>query len=751
MVNGGDVGSGVPNVVDTKMQESVVDDASQALAGIGASTGATALPRVLGDSPIAVLLVDRSHGTVTYANTAALELAGDVGLPVAVDAWTTAAGVTDIDGNALTDTAAPLSRVAAGQPVAGEPVRIRGTDGVADTDRGTADSRGPVVWATGFPLGEGAHDEQLSLLVFLPVEQPTGADDPEAVLQSLRERAVLATDICFTISDPRQEGNPLVWVNPSFTKVTGYSLEDSIGRNCKFLQGPATDPAAVRTIVDDLSAGRSTAVTLLNYRPDGTAFWNHVSISPVYDGAGELVSFVGVQSDVTSRILADAERDAAHEAERTARRHAEEARARMALMAEATTELVGSLDTAELQQRLARLCVPRLADWVSIWQVDEDGLITSATSLHRDGEVVRPLLDTMEAAFLGRPFPRAAPVREAFLTGQPVLREDLDDRALEPYARGLTEGEVLTQLGVGSLLALPLPSQRGTWGAMTLVREAAHGFSVEDLDVAQDLCRRAGQALDNARVYSREASVAETLQHALLPELPDLPRITAAARYTAASAAAAVGGDFYDLLPMPGGATGIVIGDVAGHDITAATAMGQLRGLIRSACWDTDEPAPDIVLARVDRLLKVLSLPVIATAALLRATPPADGGDAWVVECANAGHPPVLLRTPDGSVDLFCDDHDLLLGTGMADLLPPRSSTVHKVPVGSQLLLYTDGLIEQPGAEGPGRDIDAGLAALRQRWASLPVSADPRTVCDAVHDLVVLASDDLAVLTLQLD
>ncbi len=342
-------------------------------------------------------------------------------------------------------------------------------------------------------------------------------------------------------------------------------------------------------------------------------------------------------------------------------------------------------------------------------------------------------------------------MREAFLTGRPVLREDLDDAALEPYARGLTEGDVLTRLGIGSLLALPLPSRRGTWGAMTLIREAARGFSVEDLDVAQDLCRRAGQALDNARLYSREASVAETLQHALLPELPDIPRITAAARYTAASAAAAVGGDFYDLLPLPGGATGIVIGDVAGHDITAATAMGQLRGLIRSACWDTDEPSPDIVLARVDRLLRVLGLPVIATAALLRASPPADGDDAWSVECANAGHPPVLMRTPDGEVEVFCDDHDLLLGTGMADLLPARSSTTRRLQVGTQLLLYTDGLIEQPGVEGPARDIDEGMAALRQRWASLPVTSDPQTVCDAVHDLVVLASDDLAVLALQLD
>ena len=83
----------------------------------------------------------------------------------------------------------------------------------------------------------------------LPAARPAEqVDDPEAYLQALRERAVIATDITFTITDPRQPDNPLVWVNPSFTRVTGYEADEAIGRNCRFLQGPATDPAAVAEI-----------------------------------------------------------------------------------------------------------------------------------------------------------------------------------------------------------------------------------------------------------------------------------------------------------------------------------------------------------------------------------------------------------------------------------------------------------------------------------------------------------------------
>ena len=732
-----------------------MEAASEALTDATSATGPILLPRVLGDSSVAVLLVDQTSGEVTYANVAALELAGNVTLPIPIDQWSAKAGVTDIDGGPLAGTSEPLSLLAAGELVAGEPVRVRGTAAVSATDRGTDDARGPVVWVTGFPL-DGGDGDPMSLLVFLPVEQPTGGTDSEQVLRALRERAVLATDMCFTMSDPRQPGNPLIWVNPAFTRVTGYAAEDAIGRNCKFLQGPATDPAAVAEMVADLTAGRSTTVTLLNYRPNGTAFWNSVAISPVLDGAGELVSFVGIQTDVTERVAADVQRDAAHAAEQQARRTAEDARARMALLVEATTSLGASLDVAALQERLGHLYVPRLADWVTIAQTGGGGVVTAVFSHHRAGPAARGSLDEVEAHYLGKPFPEGGPSAQAVATGSPVALAGLTGEKTRLFSRSLHGTGTLDALGTGSLLAIPLTSRRGAWGVLTLIRESPEPFSDDDLHIAHDLGRRVGQALDNARLYTAEASVAETLQHALLPELPDIAGVQAAAHYIAASAAAAVGGDFYDLLPLPGGTVGIAIGDVAGHDITAAAAMGQLRGLIRSEAWAADATAPHTVLTRVDRLLDVLHMPVLATAALLRATPPGhdqNPTEHWSVEWSNAGHPPVLLRRPDGEVGLLGEDHDVLLGTGMAGLLRPRAGTTHEVPAGSQLLLYTDGLIEQPtpGDPGPARDLDAGLNRLQTMWSTLSHGLDPTATCRALGQLVVERSDDVAVLVVQLE
>src|SRR4029450_6023093 len=99
--------------------------------------------------------------------------------------------------------------------------------------------------------------------------------------------------------------NPLIHVNPAFERMTGYSAEEAVGRSCRFLQGPATDPGAVAELRGALRAGRGCTVTLLNYRKDGSTFWNEVTVSPVRGKRGELTHFVGVQTDVTARVVAE--------------------------------------------------------------------------------------------------------------------------------------------------------------------------------------------------------------------------------------------------------------------------------------------------------------------------------------------------------------------------------------------------------------------------------------------------------------
>ncbi|MGY1744695.1 SpoIIE family protein phosphatase [Blastococcus sp. SYSU D00695] len=755
-------GPGLPVTVDGQAgsQAGLVATASAVVSG--PHTGGAALPGVLADAPVAVLVIDRRQGTVTFANSAAVQLAGNVHLPVAVDTWGAAAGLTDLGGSPLASTSGPLSLVAQGLPVTGEAVRLspgRSTEADrAREDDGTSDR---LLWVTGFPLSpEGGEEQALSLVVFLEVQTPEATDDPEAQLQALRERAVIATDIAFTISDPRQDDDPLIWVNPSFTRITGYEYGEAVGRNCRFLQGPATDPEAVAGIRAALRERRAVTTTLLNHRKDGTAFWNQLSISPVLDGEGELVSFVGVQTDVTERVRVEQERESAFAAEQAARQEAELARAtaeraradaesaraqaeqatsRLALMAEATSTLIATLDMPDLLERLAGLCVPLLADWVFLTLVDEHGEVVETASRHRDGRTAElEAFSTLHALHL----PPGSPSRQSMSSNRPVL-VDRDRARVEAAFATEAARASFDALGGHSVVTVPMVARRRTRGALALVlSDPDRTFTQEDVDLAEDLARRAALAMDNVRLYQQEHAVADTLQRSLLPQLPEIPGTTAAAHYVSASTAADVGGDFYDLLHLPDGSVGLVIGDVVGHDLAAAAAMGHLRGLIRACVWDAPDPDPGVVLGRVDRLVQGLRIASMATMAYARAVPPAGPGEPWRVHLADAGHPPLLLRAPDGAVRVLGEVTGLLVGV---DDGAHRPTTVLDVAPGSTLLAYTDGLIERPGV-----DLDEGIAELVERIAATPAGTGPRALCDAAVAGTLDGRDDVAVLAVRL-
>jgi PAS domain S-box-containing protein len=741
-------GTQVPGAAREQAQQaSIVGAAEAAVSHTATRKGAqAALPAVLSDVPVAVLVIDRSAGTVVYANRAADELAGNIGLPAQIDAWGASAGLTDLTGSPLASTRNPLSSVAVGRPLAGEAVRLspgRGSNGTRDA---AADAH-QLLWVTGFPLSQHSSEQQLSLVVFLQLEAGDALGDPEAQLQALRERAVVATDIAFTITDPRQPDDPLVWVNPSFTRITGYPIEEIVGLNCRFLQGPATDPATVDEIRKALEEQQPVTTTLLNYRRDGTAFWNQLSITPVFDGEGELVSFVGVQTDVTERVRVEDERAAAFAAERSARREAEQSRAeaeqaqsRLALMAEATSTLSATLDMSELFDRLASLCVPLLADWVFLTMVDEHGTVRETAARHRDGREG----DLHELAVQhAMNLPADSPARRSLTTAEPVLVERVtDDWVRRVFATPAT-ADLFSRLGGSSVLTVPLVARRRMLGAMALVTGADRAFTTEDLELARDLSSRAAMAMDNVRLYQQEHAVAETLQRTLLPEIPEIPGIVAAAHYLSASTAADVGGDFYDLLSLPDGAIGIAVGDVVGHDLAAAAAMGHLRGLLRACMWDAGDADPGAVLDRLDRLVQGLQVAQMATIVYVRAVRPAGPGENWRLELGNAGHPPMLLRDLDGTVRKLDGVTGLLVGV---DATTRRASVVEDVRPGTTLVAYTDGLIERPG-----EDLDQGIAALAARVAAAPVDATPAELCRHAVGETPDRRDDVAVIAVRFD
>jgi PAS domain S-box-containing protein len=703
------------------------------------------LPRVLSGVAAAVLLVDLDQGRVTYANPPARALAPGVSLPVPVDRWGVAAGLRDPAGSPLELTDSPLSRVASGEPVSGEAVTV-GQEGGARR----------LMWATGFPLEGGVALAGQALVVLLEVTGVDPLEDgapPSDQLRVLRERAVVATALSFTISDPTQPDNPLVYVNPAFTRTTGYSAEDVLGRNCRFLQGPLTDAGDVDRLRRGIVEGVPGTVTLLNYRKDGTAFWNEVSVSPVHDEYGRLVSFVGVQADVTLRVDAEQEREAALAAEREARAEAERARvvaeraqaeseraqARLALLAEATTLLAATLDVDVALERLADLVVPLLCDWCAVDLVEDGRARRVAVSHVRpDKEGLVWKVAEPDGGYLER---ADTVVGEVLAGGSARLVREVGAADIATAAQNDEQHRAYEVLTPRSAMVVPLYARRRVVGALTLVAaESARRFDTDDLSLAEDLGRRAALAIDNARLYTQEHSAAAALQRGLLPALPVVPGLDLAARYLTGTDGAQVGGDWWDVLPLPDGATGLAVGDVMGHDMAAAAAMGQLRSVLRSYAWEGDTPAS--VLDRLDRLVQGLETAQLATVIYARLEPaPGPGGR---LRWGNAGHLPPLLQSPDGSVCLLDDGASVLIG---APAIEERAEATRPMSVGSTLLLYTDGLLERRG-----ESLDEGLARLVEVVGRHDPSAGAEELCRRVQSELTsdALDDDVALLAVRL-
>ena len=206
------------------------------------------------------------------------------------------------------------------------------------------------------------------------------------------------------------------------------------------------------------------------------------------------------------------------------------------------------------------------------------------------------------------------------------------------------------------------------------------------------------QLHDERAAREREHEVAAALQRSLLPTLPTLDGVTCAARYLVSQEQAQVDGNRYDLFALPDGAIGVAIGDVMGHDVAAAAAMGQLRSVLRSYAYEGSSPS--VVLDRLDRLVQGFDMAQVATAIFGRLVRDEAGA---TLLFANAGHLPPVVRQPDGRVHRINR-----AASSLIDVLPPggraRREAAVPLPTGSLLLLYTDGLVESRE-----RDFDVGI------------------------------------------
>jgi serine phosphatase RsbU (regulator of sigma subunit) len=436
--------------------------------------------------------------------------------------------------------------------------------------------------------------------------------------------------------------------------------------------------------------------------------------------------------------------------ERAARVAAEQECERLTVLAQVSERFATTLDPAAALQLLATQVVPRLGRWCATYMPGTQALIGQVFAHHQDGA------DPVVQADLERFTARAGDALSAEASIKRVLRGEIpdalilrmDDASTGPSMDGDREMvEICSRLGLGSAIVAPLSSRGRLLGVFHVTGGVEREeYTPADVRLVVELAHRAALALDNARLYSHERSIAETLQRSLLPAVPVIDAMRIVAQYLPATDGASIGGDWFDALPLPDGATGLAIGDVTGHDIAAAAAMGQLSSVLRSYAWEG--AAPTTVLDRLDRLVQGLGMAVLASCVYARVEP-ADTQGRRLLRWGNAGHLPPLLRRPDGDTVVLDGAPGMLIGVPRTDgTVAERTEGSVVIEPGSLLLLYTDGVVESPG-----RDIVDGIEQLRTGLSRINPSDLTEDSCSGLVQPCDGAAprDDVAMLMIAFD
>ncbi|MGW1894523.1 SpoIIE family protein phosphatase [Streptomyces sp. NPDC002004] len=408
------------------------------------------------------------------------------------------------------------------------------------------------------------------------------------------------------------------------------------------------------------------------------------------------------------------------------------ARGRLKLLYDAGTQIGTSLDIERTCEELASFAASRFADFVTVDLVDDvlrgeephasgvaNGMRRIALSGIRSGIDFYPrgkLIHYVPVTRLGVALSKGEPVLEADLAAFAGWQEQDPVRAHN-----------LVESGIHSMIAVPLRARGIVLGLALLWRsEKPDPFDDEDLSLAEELVARAAVSVDNARRYAREHSMAITLQRSLLPHaLPEHSALTAAYRYLPAQATlGGVGGDWFDVIPLPGARVALVVGDVVGHGLHAAATMGRLRTAVHN--FSTLDLPPDELLFHLDELVARIDqdepgdgsdIGVTGATCLYAIYDPATG----LCSMARAGHLQPLVLCPDGTARFAPVPDGPPLGLGGL----PFETVQLKLEPGSTLVLYTDGLVEDRD-----EDIDDRLQLLH-RTLTGRADRSPEDICDS--------------------
>ncbi|GAA4747216.1 hypothetical protein GCM10023328_31820 [Modestobacter marinus] len=561
----------------------------------------------------------------------------------------------------------------------------------------------------------------------------------------------------------------IVHANRARLEATATTLEDTVGRHLfdVFPRNPA-DPAAdgVANLGASLAEARDTrrpvTMPIQKYDiplPDGSwteRFWSPRNV-PILDDDGEVVLLLHRSDDITDYIR---DRDEARQAAERGQIRVEQVESDLFARTRELEQYNAALQLSSQRERRTARSLAGLATTVSALATAE----TTAGLLHLLFEQGRSALGASAASVVLRtpdgeglaltedrgsrllsadlPVDSPLPMARAAVRGERVLITDAEaDQPRHPDAVRLLRG-----LGIRSWAALPLRSGGRLLGSWTIGWADPREFDDDDVRVLEAHAAQCGQAVERVTRLEAERrrakatrSLAEALQRSLLTAPPQPPGLRIAVRYRPAAQEAQVGGDWYDAFLTPGGATTLVVGDVTGHDRTAAAVMAQLRNLLRGIAHSLDAP-PAAVLSALDRAQQGLGVTTLVTAVLARVE---EGpGGIRRLRWSNAGHPPPLIVRADGTPELLERPHDLLLGVD-----PDRLRTEHVLDLhpGDTVVLYTDGLVEHRRST-----LDDGLARLvaaAQELAGRPVEE----LCDALLDRMAPEhADDVALLALRI-
>ncbi|GAA0390982.1 hypothetical protein Acor_19110 [Acrocarpospora corrugata] len=394
------------------------------------------------------------------------------------------------------------------------------------------------------------------------------------------------------------------------------------------------------------------------------------------------------------------------------RRSASSAHERLAFLNEASRRIGSTLDLGETGRELMDVTVPRFADTAAIMVQDRLVIDGEFPSRPADGSaLVRRVAigvaeegaqEWLEAFPVGEVtvFPARLPHAQCMTTSKTIMYPELDEETARLIGASLDREVVTKLLSGGSFLAVPLRARGRVLGCAVFTRRpGGQPFEEQDVAVAEELAARTAVCVDNARLYTRERRTALTLQSSLLPsDLHQPLGMEIATRYLPASDLMGVGGDWYDVIPLPGCRAALVVGDVMGHGTRAAATMGQLRVAARTLA-SLDLP-PDELLFRLSRMSQDLDPTQIATCVYAVYDPVTRS-----CAIARAGHVPPVLIHEDGATEIIELPACLPLGIGNE----PLEMREMILPAGSVLALYTDGLVESRA-----RDIDEGITALRR-------------------------------------